>query len=225
MNYYIKEINSCESRILDKIDIIKKYGIDTSSYESSLNSIIKNTKEVENVNGVALAKMTNEAYNIETLKKLQELEKELDSYQIYLKIYFRNSSLYNDASNSKTLSNDKIRFYVNEVIAILNETLDYDFDSISKAKKIIKEVYNTIYLIIKLELLNSGESTLLTYIKNNNQGIEYINDLVREELSQLASNDKQDDEIKELIMEINKNGINYSYADENLILLLALKNE
>ena len=33
MNYQVREINSCESRILDKIDIIKRYGIDTNEYK------------------------------------------------------------------------------------------------------------------------------------------------------------------------------------------------
>ena len=59
MNYYVREINSCESRILDKIDIIKRYGIDTDEYEQSLKEILNSeTEDVDySMGGTAVKNM------------------------------------------------------------------------------------------------------------------------------------------------------------------------
>ena len=97
MKNYAKEINSSESRILDKIDLLKRYGEDASVYEHHLNQIVNsiNDRDTYLVSGdYAVARMTNENAYLNTLNELEELESEIDSKQVYLKLFFRNSSLY-----------------------------------------------------------------------------------------------------------------------------------
>lgn len=228
MNYYVKEINACESRILDKIDIIRRYGATVSEYEKRLQDITSSEENYEVIVkdiSVAASVMTLEMANLDALNKLKALEDELDNYQEYLKIHFRNSSLINDIKNTKNITDEKIDLYVHEAKSLLHDTLNINIDSVKDLKKIIKDVYSTIYEIIKLELVMNGKSNILSYIVNYDQGIYYINDLVREEINKLEEEKKLDEQITKVMDELSKDGINYKYADDRLILLLTLKNK
>lgn len=227
MDYYVKEINSCESKILDKIDIIKRFGAEVSEYENELQQILSkidndNISFSSNTSSSAL-KLKNESNNREVLNKLINLENKLESYESYLKIHFRNSSLINEIENKAT--DEKIDLYVKEAKSLIKEVENININSVNNLKKIIKEVYSTIYEIIKLELIKNGKSELLTYIVTSGQGIEYINDLVRENINKLKEDKLLDSEISNLIDELSKEGINYTYASEKLILALTLKNK
>ena len=126
MNYYIKEINSCESRIRDKIDILNRYGFDTKEYEEALDSIINNTNDSiesysESCSDVAV-KFVNEAKYSETLKNLKSLEDELSEKQALVRVYFRISSLNVEVKKTVDFSEEKIDMYVEESKKILEES-------------------------------------------------------------------------------------------------------
>lgn len=228
MNYYAKEISACESRILDKVDIIKRYGMSVSEYEERLQNIMDSTEVNDdeiNQDDVAVAAMQNEMANIAILNKLKELEAELDSYQCYLKVHFRNSSLINEIKGVQNITSDKLDLYVSEAKSLLHDVWEANVDSVKATKKIIRDVYSTIYEIIKLELLLNGKSELLDFIVKDNQGVCYINDLVRDEINRLRENESLDENIKKVMDELSQVGIDYDFADEELILLLALHNK
>lgn len=228
MNYYVKEINSSESKILDKIDIIKRYGVSVSKYEKKLQEILNKTED-DNItisdDGKALASMKKETINMDILNSLKKLEEELDSYEYYLKIYFRNSSLQNEIENNKDITEEKIELFVKTAKSLLKEIEDINIDNVKETKKIIKDIYYTVYKVIKLELIMNGESNLLKFIISKNNGTEYINDLVREEINKLKKDGLLDQEIIDLINKLSMKGINYTYASDKLILLLALKDK
>ena len=234
MDYYIKNINSCESRILDKIDIIKRYGIDVINYENDLKSILEKqnydkSNEINNeINGnisLAVKTLNDENYNREVLKKLEDLEERLNSYQSYLTLYFKNRSLYMNVLNCKSLSDEKINNYVSEAISLIKTMDETNLKNVSESKKNTLNVYSTIYEIIKLELIYYSESKLLEYLLKNDLGIEYINDIVREDLKKLKDNGLFDENIEKIVYELSEEGINYNFADNRLILSIILKTD
>ncbi len=226
MNYYIKEINSCESRIRDKIDILNRYGFDTKEYEEALNSIINSTNDnietnSESCSDVAV-KFVNEAAYASTLKKLKLLEDELSEKQALVKIYFRISSLNVEVKKTVDFSEEKIDMYVEESKKILEESNHIKNASLSETKKITLDIYNAIYEVIKLELLANGKSSLLNYMLSNKIGLEFINDLVREDIELLKQKDLYNSEVEKYVNEVSKDGIDYTYANDELILSIAL---
>ena len=226
MNYYIKEINSCESKIKDKIDILSRYGFDTKEYEEALAAIINNTNDSiesysESCSDVAV-KFVNEAKYSETLKRLKLLEDELSEKQVLVKIYFRISSLDNEVKKSIDYSSEKIDLYVEESKKILEESNHIKNASLSETKKITLDIYNAIYEVIKLELLANGKSSLLNYMLSNKIGLEFLNDLVREDIELLKQKDLYNSEVEKYVNEVSKEGIDYTYANEELILSITL---
>ena len=225
MNYYIMEINSCESKILDKIDIVKRYGIDTTIYEEELATIINDMDKkvsTSSPNGIAFKMQAETMYKL-VLEDLRNLEKKLDGYQKYMNVYFRNNALSNDIDNNNEFRKNKIDFYVNEGIVLINETFKIDIDNVHEAKRIISNVYETLYKIIKLELLLEGNSHILNYIIDKNMGIEYLNDLVRDDINRLKSCNLYDSEIDNMVSNLSKKGLDYHYGDKDLILSITLK--
>ena len=228
MNYYVKQINSCESRILDKIDLLKRYGSDASKYEDELNQIIKgidDTKVDYSTGSAQIARMQNETEYVAALSELKNLEEKIDSKQAYIKLHFRNSSLYREVIEDTDFDQSKLDLYVKEAISILDEFNDLNNNTLSESKALIKKIYSTVYEVIKLELIYNCESKLLNYITRNDIGIEYINDLVREDIETIKQNNSYDETIDKVINDISKDGLDYDYADAELLLLITLKTD
>ena len=228
MDTYIKEINSMESKILDKIDILKRYGIDIAGYKHELDDIKKSfeKKEKEVSKGdKAVLKMQKDTVYLQAIKKLKSLESRLDNKQSYLTLHFKNSSLYKETQSIIDFDIDRIHRCSTECISLLRETYEANTNNVAESKKMIEDVYKTAYEVIKLELLSEGESDLLDYIVDNKLGIEYINDVVREHIESLKANNKYDENIEKVIDEISIEGINYNYANIELLLLILLKKD
>ena len=226
MNYYVSEINSSESRIKDKIDILKRYGIDTNEFDNDLKNIISNasnTIEVNNeqISGAAI-RLMNEAGYASTIKKLHELENELDNKQTYLKIHFKITSLINEAKSNRDFDDNKLKMYITECKKILGDVQNIKCDNLEESKRITLDIYRTMYEVIKLELIANGKSTLLSYMLKNKIGLEYINDLVREDIEYLEENDLYNADVDKHISRVIKEGFDYTYADEDLILSIAI---
>lgn len=226
MNNYVEAINSCESRIKDKLDILKRYGIDTGLYDGELTTIINDMSNgiqpyKENVSSVAV-KFINEAGYAKSLERLQSLETKLDNRQSYLKIHFKINSIIKEVTKTRDFSENRMKLYVKECINVLKDAKDIKSDSLEESKRVTMDIYETIYEVIKLELVANGKSSLLDYMLKNKIGLEYINDLVRDDIEYLEERDLYTEDVDKHITRVSKEGINYTYADEDLILSIAL---
>ncbi len=226
MNYYVREINSSESRILDKIDIIKRYGEDVSEYTKELELIIDkvNSNNIDLSFGNAVGAIQTEAFNVAILKELKALEDKLDSHQTYLKVFFKSNCLYKEITKHERNEEKKLDQYVKECISLINDAYSIKSNDVKESKKIIQDVYKTAYEVIKAELIHHKDSNLLKYIIATN-GVEYINDLVREDIKCLEENEMYDESIESIIDNLSKTGINYSFADKKLIRSILLKTD
>ena len=151
---------------------------------------------------------------------------ELDDYQDKIKLYFKKNSIDEELSNLKRIDSDKLDYYIRKAKSLLDDLNAIKINNINESKKVIIDIHKTVYEVIKLEIMLNGRSGLLNYLRLNNKGnIYYINDLIRDEIEELKKSNKLDDNIENIIFELSKEGINYTYADEKLILALIIKEK
>lgn len=223
------EYTSTLSVIYDKLDIVRRYGEDVSSFEERINNarnIAKSTSgESRPVEGVAVQTLKNDAKYTEALKLLREIERDLDEYTKYLSLFFKNKSLENEISKGVAIDKVIIGNYVTQAINLIKDAKGLNVKSLTKGSELIRNVYATAYEIIKIELIQRGESKLLNYMVKNQVGVEFINDCVREDLEDIDLDDEKNSDIKQMIDEQSSVGINYNYANERLILSILLRTD
>lgn len=225
----VHKYTSTLSIIYDKLDIVRRYGEDVSLFEEKINNAISiaesTSDEVRPIEGVAVQTLNNDSKYTEALSLLKEIENDLDEYTKYLVVHFKNKSLENELSKGVSIDKTALNNYVSQVISLIKDVKNVNIRSLSKGRELVRDVYKTAYEIIKLELIKNGESKLLNQIVKNNLGIEFINDFVREDLKSIDLENEENSDIKYRIDELSSDGINYSYADERLILSILLKND
>lgn len=216
------KLNSQISRINDKLDIIKEF-TDITPLISKLESIKnKSTSSIENitVGNMAVQKLTADGKYEESFKELDELEKIIDSYDLYIKI---TNSCNNILNNGKNLDDKELDIYVRTILMNILELDKISITDIKKGNNLINLVYKTAYCIIKIELEKNGTSVVLDKINNSLNGKEFINDFIREDIKKYDMNKNNNKNISDRINELTKEGLNYSLADEKLLLLLISK--
>ena len=223
MNYYLKKINSYESKIHDDIYLLKKSGKDVTDYEEKLNSILNQEKTLNNNAGSAKA-LKDESHYLKVFNELVSLKNDIDSNQKKPEVFFRIKTLKNNALNCNSFESSRLDIYIDECKALLKTIDDLKVFGIDESKMVLKEAYSAIYEVIKLELIASGESKVLTYIKNRDE-VEFINDLVREDILNFSKLNIIDESINKMVDELCKKGLEYSLADEDLILAILLKTD
>ena len=160
----------------------------------------------------------SEPYNL-----LVKLEKDLVEYQKFLIIHFKNMSLKDGLNKNLNYISKNISVYRGEALRLISSVEELRFESLEEAEKEIYSVYETVYEVIKLELIKFSHSTLLTKVKSNNSAVTYVNDLIRKDIEDNNLFDNSD--INNQINELSKDGINYNYLDEKLILTILLNSD
>ena len=214
------------SKINDKIDLIRRFGKDTTEYESALEQIINGEINLppylEHSNSKGSAVLKKDLQFEEKMKSLNELLEKLESNENAIKLHIKNESLKNAISNFKI--GDSLSEILKQGKSLIKLLNDIEFQGDSE-KNYSSDIYKTIYEIIKLELISVGSSSLLNYIIKNDKGIEFINDCVREDLSHLDLNASDNKDIKSKVLELSSIGIDYNFANESLILMIILKTD
>ncbi|MBQ6282111.1 MAG: hypothetical protein IJK66_01080 [Bacilli bacterium] len=215
------------SVIYDKLDIVRRYGEDVTDFEERIESAIAIAESIDDPvstsGNVAVQRLQNDTKYTEALNQLREIEKELDEYTKYLVLYFKNKSIENELSKGAII--DNVRDYRKEIEKLLIDARNINIRSIAKGSELVISIYKTAYEIIKIELIQNGESKLLEHMIKNQDGIEFINDFIREELQNIDLNDEKNSDIKAMVDELSSVGINYNYADERLILSILLRTD
>ena len=219
--------DSLVSKINDKIDLIRRYGKDVSKFEEKLNKIINGDIDyppyLDESNSKSSNILTKEIKYEEKIKELNELMSELENYEKYIIVYFKNESLKNEIESVKP--NKDLNDFVLQAKSILKSIEDIEYQDSEEELGFNNNIYKTIYGLIKLELIYKGESSLLDYIIKNDKGIEFINDLVREDLSKIDINNDENKDIKTKVLELSSLGMNYNFANSSLILMILLKTD
>ena len=201
---------------------------DADELLSELNAIRESTKhKIKN----------NVIENYETISYEQDYSKGIDTqhnfiskvereYDVYVKVYNSCKSL-NLKLQRNNISVEQLQKYVTEIIydmkiMIESGTLDYDYE-----EHIVTILYDTVYNIIKLELMMTGESQVYLYATNRNANINvaYLNNLVLSDINDLDLTDEKNLKLLEKLYELGKNGVTSSYFDLEVIKLILINSD
>lgn len=206
------------------INNISDLGIDTKKYKEELNDIINDVHF--NVEESKAKWGNNAAMFLETdyypgIKKLNHLKLELNEYNIYFKAINTCNYLILEIDDIDNLKDEeKINNYVETIIELLREFKNSNTIYNKRKETILKEVYDIVYKIIKLEIIKFGKSRVYEYIKDYDIDTFFLEKCVRKEIENLNLNDEKYENIQKKVYEINSDGLITNYFDMDLIKLL-----
>lgn len=208
------------------LEKLKTLEIKTTMVETEINKIDSSLEKdvadcyekFSNMNSDSMLKESlSSIYNIK-MKSLDKINDRITSeYEEYHKIY---TDLKYIQERLKENENIELSTIVSNTLSLLkrmrySSTIDYE-----QERKIVEEVYQVVYQVMKIELVSLGTDTILNEVKNHEQDISYITKLIKEEGLKLQDSNKQ---IQLKLREIDKYGFdNTYYLDKDLIKTLAL---
>ena len=212
------------------INNIKNVGFrnDADMLMEELNKIREGTKHEIKTNPIdgyeVMSYEQDYSKGINALNKF--INKIENDYDIYVKVF--NSCKSIDMKLRKSdISDEEFQNCISEVIydmkiMVESGTLDYDDEA-----HIVSKLYDTVYNVIKLELLKTGESQVYLYATNRNANINiaYLNSLVAGDISDIDLTNKENARLLEKLYELGKNGVTSSYFDLEVIKLILMSSD
>jgi len=236
MNEKFLEFNNLRSKVADMIEDISNHGFNTEKYTHSLSNIDVAMKNLSNRKWKTRFTMMDFSTIMGNLK---ELEKELLKYDTYIKA--SNITDYvNDQLNRKSEVTNSINknkddmivkiFDVNHVDDLVNKIIDIlnqikslnsvNVDKIGKEATIVKEIYNTAYELIKLEVATKYESKLYDYILASQYDLSCVNKCFYDEINKLDLTSNRYIKLHKKLFELDSRGLGNDYFDIESIKLL-----
>ncbi len=215
--------------VKSKINNLNSIGIDAKKYSEQLEKIETEVSEqvekfqTEIKKEKLFLRDLNEIYN-KGIIKLEELESRFQKYDNYLKGYSYCEYLdgkLDDEEMSEQLLDDYAK-QLGNYINLINDTDTRDY---AEEGKIVEKIYDTSYLIMKLEFAILGKSRIFEMTKENPVVAAFMNDCIERDIENLKKSGKDTKLINQTINKIRSNGINSTYLDETLITLIALKDD
>lgn len=164
----------------NKIKEIEKIGFDMSRIREELNDI-----KVENNNDIKKSKKNSfEGFiatdYINATGKLEKLDAKLDSYTIYVKVYY-----YIKYLNKVNISVENINEIINEIKQLLKGLRNSSVVDYEDEKNIVELFYKEIVEVIFKEIKLNQKSELLEYCKSDSNDIMFISLMIEEYISTL----------------------------------------
>ncbi len=224
----MKDIDLVFESLVEELKImitnISDIGIDTKKYKEKLNNIINdvhsNVEESKEKWGNN-ANMFLETDYYPGIKKLNRLKLELNEYNIYFKAVNTCKYLILELDDIENLKDDeKINNYVETIIELLIDIKNSNIIYNKRKKTILKEVYDIVYKIIKLEIIKFGKSRVYEYVKDYGIDTSFLEKYVRKDIENLNLDNEKYENIQKKVYEINSDGLTSNYFDIDLIKLL-----
>lgn len=212
------------------INNIKNIGFknDADKLMDELSKIREGTKHEIKTNPIAGYEVMS--YEQDYSKGINALNKFINKienkYDVYVKVY--NSCKSIDMKLQRNdISEDEFQKCISEIIydmkiMVESGTLDYDDEA-----HIVSKLYDTVYNVIKLELIKTGESQVYLYATNRNANINiaYLSSLVAGDISSLDLTDEKNLRLLERLYDLGKNGVTSSYFDLEVIKLILISSD
>lgn len=206
------------------IEDIGSLGLDTKKYYETLESIINqvenNTSDKYRSGSTAVMFLEQDyTTGIRHLRSFYNILNKYDTYYVII-----NTCNYIEMELKNEHSKDDIEKYASKMIELLNnlrysETLKY-----SEEQKIVEKVYELAYKLIKLEIVNFGESKIYDNSKNYEIDLSFFNECIKNEINTINLDEPKYERLKTEIFNIKSRGIGNSYFDINIIKMIVALN-
>ena len=150
---------------------------------------------------------------IGAMSKLNKLEAHLNEYMVYFKAYNFTVHLREDI---KTVEEDKLSFYIDELIKLLREikassTLIYD-----KEKEIIENLYKVTYYLLLEENKHLTEHKLYNVVSKSEVDLYYLDKILLSDIESISDKEALK-KVKSEIHLMNLKGNEAHYITEDII--------
>lgn len=221
-NNKVIEYNSLVTKIKNQLDLLKSSDIDVEKYENELNEIIKNTnekREIKNGGTLVIGAMASEPIYNTASKNLRILDNKVKEENTIFKINCGCKVILEN--KDEYISEEELNKYIRMILSYIADINSLSITEYGKIEQTTLLLYKTAYEVIKLELLKSDSSIVLHQINLSADNIEFINNLVKEDLESIRGTDEK---IDNHISNLTKDGLDVTLANELLIQLLLLKS-
>ena len=217
MKREIVEYEKVLHEVEKNIKRLEESGINVEDFKDRVNKLKASDK---------VADFSPEGYNyqkayIRDTVGLEMLYKELESYEVAIKIASV-SNLLKAFLEDEVLSKDEYDKIKSEIINLLN--IIFESDVYVNNKELINAVYEIVYEIIKVGLIEYSDTSLFDFVKNNELHSFNVEKRVINELDRTNLREEENKHIFFIKTDIDNKGMNSSYLDKKLIYALGLKN-
>lgn len=196
--YYKKRINSLESMLFN----LSSLGIDTSEYSFKLKKLNSKFEQLSNIvthtsgNVAVQSKENNEAMIQGLMKEFNILEEDIKNAYMYFDMC-NNCNNINEKANDQTTIED-LNKYSKMLIEFLKYFSQFNHDNYKNYSMAINTIYSCLYKIIKIEIRQTGNSTLLNSLIKNGFDVSNLSNFINEDITNIR--DRKDlNKIKEII--------------------------
>lgn len=164
----------------NKIREIEKIGFDVTKIREELDSI-----KIENNNDIKSSKKNSfEGFiindYINATGKLEKLDVKLDSYTIYIKIYY-----YVKYLNKVNITSENLNEIIDEIKLLLRKIRNSSVVDYEDEKQVVEPFYNAILKVIFIEIKLNQKSEILEYCKSDSNDTMFISLMIEEYISTL----------------------------------------
>lgn len=224
------EFDAICKRVENKIKVLKEATINIDSEQRAFQEI-KDTCEAQASDFVAPFEEDNVSSDISGIEaiyqngidELIKLEKRLERHDVYYESYKNAVRLEGETKRAK-FGQESSTDYSEATIALLKQINSSDTRPFQSEKKVVDKIYQTAYGIIKMEVLVTGNSKVLDWVRTDETTKSNIVYLIRKDLEALKKAGKSCF-IPELLGDISSFDVNSSSLNEELILFLALQDK
>lgn len=209
---YTKRLREIDKQIKEKIEEYNKEII-----------ISKNNINTVGPNPIDYTTSTIDSIYLNGITSLEELERELQKYDSYIKGYHYCEYLESQRNKDK-ITEEELQEYVNNIITFINSINETDTREYEEEQDIVEKIYYMAYQIMKLEYITRGKSEIFEVAKNNPVIESFISNEIIKDINELKKNNKITPLIKQSISKVQSKGINHSYLDKLLITAIALED-
>ncbi len=224
------EYNAICKKLENKIKALREIKIDVDNEEKRFQEVTRrcNAQLSAYTTSYTAGSASQSITEVENIyqRGIDELNKVfslLKRHDLYFDAYRQALSLeekINDADFTKSNGESE---YSSAVIMLLKTINSSDTRPFHTEENVIKKIYDVAYEIIKMELLQSGNSKVLLWVKEDEVASSFIADLIRKELEELKASSNESF-LSDVFDDIASFSISSNCLNEELILFLALQN-
>ena len=212
---------------LENYENEKKLAISDANNKSKdlLNSkdleIIRLKDQIKNIED-SVKNEVEKAINDKVIQ-IKDLENEIANEDVYIKMKKTYESIL-ELSKDDDIDDDNFEKLDRTLVMASHELSKLKITDLEKGQELIKLLYKACYHVIKLEICKYGYSKLLVKINNLDQGCEFLNGVIKEDLDSFDLEDKSNGDIKKRLDELSKNGLDSSLCDLELIIRITIRD-
>lgn len=224
-----KKYNAKLLEVNDNIEQLEELNINVVKYRDAIEKIKSETTIEVDKCYQSFHKVDSDFFLEESLIKIYtdaitSLDKInisiVSQYERYYKINFCIEELNQKIKCANKFNVDSL---VKDCLELMKKIKSTNVVSYDEVKEIIESIYETVYKVIKLEIIYTNSDSLLSYIKNDEVDISYIVKLIKEDIKKA---DQANEELVSKVYEIDRNGFDDIYfLNKELIVLLSLGDD